>query len=1457
MKLNKFFLHLVGYFCLFSDLDYGGAPYGDIYEPTAFGSAGGGGGGGTGGGRIWLNATDTVYIDGKLTANGGDGQTVNAVNSGGGSGGSIWLHCHRITGYGLIQSSGGKGSSGQTYIEEFIRSPSYYNVTCQTKTKCVNGNCVESKTCMQKSSPTGSASSASGIDTSGKYSYTLQACDGSGKCETKTFYRDNPTSHQLVSSEALTPSGTSYYQTVQKYCKDVESCDADSAAVETCHITHKDCYYDYRHYSGGPTSRYSYTTTDNVNSNTYQPTRYEYITFHVAAGGGGGAGGRIAMYLNVNRTFSEFRYLASGGLPGRICDSGCEAGGPGTIFIYHNKHDHRTLIIDNDGAPNPREKYVNWDDTTKDGGRAWILPESGLHDQASGNDDSYLYHFHELQIYGNGHLAIMPPVKANKADKNEKVPVPDITVDVTEYDVVIFFKYMIGDRTGSVHVADKQVMDLLAENIREESDLPFNTYVYRGAFLGLAPITYVHDVEIHLSGIMAHVKNMTLRHNGYLWLKHGGHTLNEMESEYAFDFMRIQDDSTVNATTDPIDEPGITFHMKALTIEGGGTFHGTFVTFLLENITVDDGGVLSADGLGYTSVHDNATHWANSLHKDVNPGKATSERCGAGHGGSGGRYHFSTSYHAGPAYNDLYEPDKMGSSGGPGTDGKAGGSGGGRLWFNITDTIDIDGIVSANGVAGMGSNSGGGSGGSIWMHCNTIKGYGKIVAHGGDGVGAYGSGGGGGRIGVYFQTNRTMSSFRYQAYGGSKGSDMFAENGGGGTVFIYHMLEDHQTLIIDNGGKHPYDKYNVIDDYHDLTLDSCRTWFVPESAYNNFTNGKFEFHFNELQIYGAAHLAIEPEHVDTEVDLFFLYMIGDRTGTVHIGNKQVMDLHRPEIDTPFNIRVYAGGYVGLAPFTIVHGVNIWLFGEMNWVENITLHHGGRLWLEHGGFTTGQIGSHFDFLWVRIQDNATISAITDPVTEGEMVINVENDILMEGGSTFVGTYMNITAENITIDNGATMHADSLGYRNTDPKSEAINPGKGVEHASGSSGAGHGGTSGWSAAHLLTGQPYGDLFEPRELGSSGGHSQGGQGGGLIELKVRNKLQVDGEIRVDGGDSFGSVGGGGSGGSMMINCSIFRGMGNLTANGGSTYGDWYGSGGAAGRIAVYFSYNLTYHGTYQCHGGDAGSHGEPGGPGTIFMYHIIEDHRSIYINNNNLKTNRKPVGDPSFMIANYGDLSEDSFKAWILPNSIDHPFADGNGGFEFEELQIYGNAHLAMLQADLDSEANLYFRHMIGDRSGYVHVGPNQIMDLERIFIDTPFNSYVYVDGYLGLAPDTNLEMVFAHIEGTLDHIRNLTLINGGGLRLFQTGSTNRRERLQYVFEGETIIKAKSYINCSSPNAHEDQYDLRFGLITVEGGGEIVGHNIKITADDFAVDDGGQVDVSNGGHLPGYGQGEWLFN
>ena len=57
----------------------------------------------------------------------------------------------------------------------------------------------------------------------------------------------------------------------------------------------------------------------------------------------------------------------SGGAPG--LPDYAEYGGPGTTFVYHLEHNHRTLIVDNNGNAHPDDisgqahPYINWDNT--------------------------------------------------------------------------------------------------------------------------------------------------------------------------------------------------------------------------------------------------------------------------------------------------------------------------------------------------------------------------------------------------------------------------------------------------------------------------------------------------------------------------------------------------------------------------------------------------------------------------------------------------------------------------------------------------------------------------------------------------------------------------------------------------------------------------------------------------------------------------------------------------------------------------------------------------------------------------------------------------------------------------------------------------------------------------------------------------------------------------------------
>ncbi|XP_031388144.1 uncharacterized protein LOC116201156 [Punica granatum] len=94
---------------------WGGDAYSwtSLDEPYSYGSKGGTTNreehyGGEGGGRIRIDAAGEVEVLGSLLANGGDG----GLKGGGGSGGSIFIKAHRMTGIGVISAAGGSGFAG-------------------------------------------------------------------------------------------------------------------------------------------------------------------------------------------------------------------------------------------------------------------------------------------------------------------------------------------------------------------------------------------------------------------------------------------------------------------------------------------------------------------------------------------------------------------------------------------------------------------------------------------------------------------------------------------------------------------------------------------------------------------------------------------------------------------------------------------------------------------------------------------------------------------------------------------------------------------------------------------------------------------------------------------------------------------------------------------------------------------------------------------------------------------------------------------------------------------------------------------------------------------------------------------------------------------------------------------------------------------------------------------------
>lgn len=94
----------------------GGATYGSNTAPILYGSGGGdgtGNDGGRGGGKIRLDLTGTLTLNGAISAYGGNGGAGTQAG-GGGSGGSIYLTLATLSGTGTIDADAGNGGDGSS-----------------------------------------------------------------------------------------------------------------------------------------------------------------------------------------------------------------------------------------------------------------------------------------------------------------------------------------------------------------------------------------------------------------------------------------------------------------------------------------------------------------------------------------------------------------------------------------------------------------------------------------------------------------------------------------------------------------------------------------------------------------------------------------------------------------------------------------------------------------------------------------------------------------------------------------------------------------------------------------------------------------------------------------------------------------------------------------------------------------------------------------------------------------------------------------------------------------------------------------------------------------------------------------------------------------------------------------------------------------------------------------------
>ncbi|MFA5854032.1 MAG: hypothetical protein WC866_03015 [Patescibacteria group bacterium] len=239
-----------------------------------------------------------------------------------------------------------------------------------------------------------------------------------------------------------------------------------------------------------------------------------------------------------------------------------------------------------------------------------------------------------------------------------------------------------------------------------------------------------------------------------------------------------------------------------ITVRSGGlvtsatntSAHHTSLNISAGSLDIQAGGSVSVVGKGFSSSEGYA--------------QGTDNGTGGGGGGYGGAGGASSSGAAGGSatYGSSTSPVDLGSAGGTDTTSAAvaeGGPGGGAIKIVLTDTLTVDGTLSANGTNGLGTTDlgGGGSGGSIWYDVTHAILNANVTANGGTGAGTTangGGGGGGGRIAAYFVT--LTGSGTSTATGGAKGGTGAAVAGSAGTVYGYNNPPT-VTVTSPNGGE--------------------------------------------------------------------------------------------------------------------------------------------------------------------------------------------------------------------------------------------------------------------------------------------------------------------------------------------------------------------------------------------------------------------------------------------------------------------------------------------------------------------------------------------------------------------------------------------------------------------------------------------------------------------------------
>ncbi|MDY6987285.1 MAG: hypothetical protein SWQ30_04435 [Thermodesulfobacteriota bacterium] len=751
----------------------GGATYGSQTSPTALGSGGGYSAGGPGGGAIKLITTGTITVDGTLSAKGSNGGGSGKYYGGGGAGGSIWIPSGTLAGTGTISAAGGNGRSphgGGGGGGRIDVSGTTYDFTVTTSAPGgsgyyggLPGSILFPTGFWNDLTLTMDIALGNDLDVTG----FLTIIDGvilitSGDLTVETLLSIE-TGGTLISAGDLNVGTTLTVETGGTLVLVGNPYD-DSPSGSGPTITSADVVIE----SGG-----SINADGKGFSAEDGPGKGSVVSYYGSGAGYGGIGGDS--YLGASGglghgSASSPTALGSGGGNGYALTSAPGGPGGGAIKLIANG----TITIDGILSANGTNggcvgKYYAGGGS---GGSVWIttdtLTGSGTISADGGNGCSPNGGGGgggRIAVYFMSDTSSLSATAAGGAGYDNGEP------------GTVHFLYAGDDDQDGMPDGWEDLYGLNDPDADEDSDGLSNLDEYQygtdptdpdtdgdgisdgwevehgfNPLAADAPRTWDNDSQ---DGYWSNPNNWsgdTLPAAGdlvlfnassiddcagddiaddlqHLLLDYGyaGNLTIEQDSVNGGDTLTVAGDVTIN-------DGAIVCEVDPTAIGSGtvGSPHGEGITISAASITIGAGGHMSTDGQGFL---ENEGPGAGDSWSENNAG------AGGGHGGHGGDGYNCI---GGAPYGSEWEPTSSGSGGGAYTAG--GGIGGGAMKLEATDTITVNGTVSANGDDCYQPCAGGGAGGSLWMVADTFEGTGTIAAEGGNGCASDGGGGSGGRI---------------------------------------------------------------------------------------------------------------------------------------------------------------------------------------------------------------------------------------------------------------------------------------------------------------------------------------------------------------------------------------------------------------------------------------------------------------------------------------------------------------------------------------------------------------------------------------------------------------------------------------------------------------------------------------------------------------------------------------